>query len=397
MLLLVVVLLAAQVVAETMPEMPDIGEFKAPPIPEPVNSAVLLGDLVDSLTHLPASAIHTKDKTVKALAKTVFSTAAAGIEKIQEGDPMLSGTMKEISHEHLGLSAGQLHDLKHSEAHLKAIEADYNPNQIPAEVVFAMKKETMKKVDSDGDGLLSQAEVSAQLMRIMPTVDKMDGLKKKQEELHLLTDIMHHLDKDKDKELSKSEVFPDAPKDKVHAKLQDMQFKLADENHDSKLNEGEFFLFNHPEYSDNKEAYFSLKAEDHMASMDTNHDGKVSWNEFKNGYGTQSATSAAMPSVKHVFDLADSNKDSSLSFDEMRVMERNKMKQSLQKESADIIKTADDNHDGKLSLSEIINHTESFSGKFSDWMSDPDVLMFEVKGLARADETHSLSAFTRTP
>jgi Ca2+-binding EF-hand superfamily protein len=376
---------------EGVPEMPNLPDLPDEEMAAPVDSEHLLADLVDSLAKLPANDIVTKDQTIKSLAKTVFASAAKTIEQEQEADPMLSGPMAEISHEkHLGLSSDQLGDLKASEAHLKEYEHDFHPDQIPAEVVFAMKSQTMQKLDTDGDGLLSLQEVTAQLKKIMPTVDKLDGLKKKSEELHTLTDIMEKLDLNGDDELSKSELFPDSPKDKEHTKLEDMQFSLADENGNHKLSEGEFFMFTHPEYSANKKAYFALKGEDHLATLDLNKDTKVSWEEFQ--AGMQKADHPPSPKLARImFDRADTNHDTALSLGELTGMERNKMLHSVDHESRRIIKLADDDGDGKISLTEIIKNTARFNGKFSDWLSDPDVLMFKVNSQAREGEVDSLT------
>ena len=100
------------------------------------------------------------------------------------------------------------------------------------------------------------------------------------------------LDKNKDDELTYDELFGknhDAWKNahpkhpRYEKKMLKAQFAAADANGDKKLDLNELFVLHNLQVLQSTEPklYFKLKALDHVAYMDTDNDGEVSWAEFK--------------------------------------------------------------------------------------------------------------------
>merc|ERR1712096_401558 len=61
------------------------------------------------------------------------------------------------------------------------------------------------------------------------------------------------------------------------------EFKMADQNEDGKLDVEELFDLHNMVWMKHwiaPQAFFALKAQDHITFMDTNHDGGVDWTEF---------------------------------------------------------------------------------------------------------------------
>lgn len=63
--------------------------------------------------------------------------------------------------------------------------------------------------------------------------------------------------------------------------LQHAKQKAADSNKDEKLSAAELFVFLDPRFSRDKAELAALKTADHFTALDTDHNGLVSWEEWK--------------------------------------------------------------------------------------------------------------------
>merc|ERR1711865_1185964 len=161
------------------------------------------------------------------------------------------------------------------------------------ETVLASRGESMKDIDTNGDGLLDEKEVSKEIQGDMVKVDEINMMQQMHDEKQGLTTLIKALDQNKDGELTQKEMFgdpelwsvdPKAPKaeKKEQEALLTSLFKTADENADGKLDVNELFVFHNAQTLATTEPaeYFKIKALDHVAYMDKNSDEKVDWKEF---------------------------------------------------------------------------------------------------------------------
>jgi hypothetical protein len=154
------------------------------------------------------------------------------------------------------------------------------------------------------------------------------------------------------------------------------------------------------------QAFFAIKAKDHIAVMDTNGDGGVDWTEFaefmkphivealKEGRLSPEiggmleeaksdeeiaaqdklAMDGHLKRFKELFNEADLNKDGKLTETEMEANLKDRESWMALAAANGVIDMADDSKDGKLSLNEVIKNADKFGAKTEDFFEDQDLL-----------------------
>lgn len=260
----------------------------------------------------------------------------------------------------------------HEKAHIKTDEQEIrsadavtlkaDEAEIPAETVMSMKAENMKDLDTNGDGVLDQKEITAQLVKIMSTLNVFKEAKLRLAEKPALKNLFKTLDKDHDGYLDEEEVLGSGS---VGSSSSSTFEQLADQDGDGKLDLNELFYIGHPEFAPEKEAFYRIKALDHMEAMDKNKDNKVSWDEY---LAAEQAHLDAYPKRKKemlkdekaLFEHAAEGRKELNYLGMLRLIRDKSSKYYYEKVAKKMIKLGDDNNDGTISLQEIIKHATQF-------------------------------------
>ena len=163
----------------------------------------------------------------------------------------VSGQFKQLLKSHTELSTEQQTQLRNVFFRVEAVDkADIYSRQIDAasQVVFSVKKEGAKDMDTNQDGKIDHDELVTQLQQSMKKVSRIEKMKILKEVKPDLTTMMNDFDTNKDGKLSKVE-FQGPTKTAESAR----QFAFLDANSNGELDIDEFFLLAFPEFHpDNK-------------------------------------------------------------------------------------------------------------------------------------------------
>ncbi|KAM3308957.1 calumenin-A [Capsicum chacoense] len=266
------------------------------------------------------------------------------------------------------------------------------------------KKEDDKYFDNDG-----RLKTTLRLMVLFPILDvaPKDGFIEYKElevwntqqtidRLHYRTwKEMEFRDKDGDGAISFSEYFPQFTNEDIErnetshgeAGFWMKQFRNADADRNGTLNLYEFRDFMHPEDSRNENIQRWLLREK-IRQMDVNNDHKLNRLEFSNGayniyktyleYETQGSN---IPTPFEAFAKLDFDGDEFLGVEELKPILRYLCPGELSYAkvyTTYLIREADDNKDGKLSLDEILNHESIFYDTVYDNGRNEDVFHEEL-------------------
>jgi len=309
--------------------------------------------------------VKAKDDTAKVLGETVFKGGVEDVEELQAEDPMLEQPIEDIETINNQLTPQQKKDAELALDQLEKADEEFageEEKDAAVETVLASRGESMKDIDTNGDGLLDEKEVSKEIQGDMVKVD------------------------------------PQAPKKQkaIQNKMLKSLFGAADENADGKLDINELFVFHNVQTLATTEPkeYFKVKAMDHITYMDKNHDEEVDWQEFQNfmlphvkaaihaqdvstdikGEPNPKQIQQHMKKFKELFDEADLNKDGKL---DKKEMEKNleEREEWIKGEAAtETMQVADDNKDGKVSLNEVIKNAAEYGAKTEDFFEDSELL-----------------------
>lgn len=202
--------------------------------------------------------------------------------------------------------------------------------------------------DSDKDGLLSKEEMVSR-------IEKSSEQQTKNEIEALMSE--HDLNQDNKiswNEFSSSSYPPSMLSNSEDLKYDKQKFKMADADDNGFLNSKEFASFYFPE-ADN-ENLIEWMMVDWLNKVDLNHDGYVTISEF---LASQTEGSPDIRSErklrKHFYEDYDINKDGRIDKNELREWLLPHRASAI-REAGRILKSADENGDGNLSMNEIENN-----------------------------------------
>jgi Ca2+-binding EF-hand superfamily protein len=376
-------------------------------------------DMAESMADIPAKDVKSKDDTTKVLGETVFKSGVEDMEELEAEDPFLEQPIEDLEKESTGLTAAEKAGVEEVEKELKAADIQFEEEEgkdAATEAVFASRNQDMKELDENADGVLDTKEISDEIKKDMKEADEVSMLQQMKDETPALKHLIKIFDKDGDGELTMQELFGrESPENQ---KKYGEQFKLADQNEDGKLDAEELFDLHNMVWMKHwiaPQAFFKLKAKDHINFMDTNHDGGVDWQEFasfmkphieeaiKEGHlgeglaegtgdkagqmvGADTGKTAAesltdhLKRFKELFNEADLNHDGKLDEAEMEENLKDRENWMALAAAQGVVSLADDNKDSALSLNEVIKNADKFGAKTEDFFEDKDLLDVEGDG-----------------
>jgi Ca2+-binding EF-hand superfamily protein len=358
-------------------------------------------DMAETMVDVPAKDIKSVDDTTKVLGETVFKDGIEEMEELQAEDPFLEQPIEDLEKETEGLTAKEKEELKVIENQLKSADEKFEEEEshdAATEAVLASRKQTMKDVDTNADGVLDEGEVEKEINTDMQEADEVSMLQQMKSESKGLQHLVALFDKNGDGALSFKELFGREPK--AMQKMYQPLFKAADQDGSATLDAEELFDLHNLRWLAHwtqPKAFFQLKARDHLDSMDSNSDGGVDWQEFKtfmtphlkealeqgsldgvHGDKGQLLTGEAvaehLKSFKALFNEADLNHDGKLKLDELEKNLEEREQWTQLAAATRVIGKADDNNDKTLSLNEVISNADKFGAKTEDFFEDQDLL-----------------------
>jgi Ca2+-binding EF-hand superfamily protein len=293
-------------------------------------------------------------------------------------------------------------------------------------------------MDVNNDGVLDEEELINHLTKAIDKVRQDELLKQKEVNADGVKEIMKMMDDNGDGMLSKEEMFGKTTQSSKQAIADNRMFDFADGafgHKDGELDEDEIFIMALPQYSADRMGWYKFKAQDHLEEMDTDGDDEVSFQEYTDAMNMaigediademRATTSdqvwlgdgedktmtyrlkrklfvqadANRTFLSHLFSLQSYKYSQKLVVDDMKldISELANLVQMLEEKNIretvdDLIKVADDNSDGKLALSEIINHVSDFGGHMAFFLNDPELLFPSNKFKVADSSGHLIQA-----
>merc|ERR1711962_878541 len=153
-------------------------------------------------------------------------------------------------------------------------------------------------------------------------------------------------------------------------------FTAADFNGDSKLNGDEYFAFSHPE--DNLDRMRDALLKNTKRQKDENNDGKIDLQEFVGQRGKDHDKEWLQDEKDRFDNDLDTNKDGFLDDNEIIHWIVPSDENVAEDEVTHLFASADDDHDGKLTIDEIVKHHEVFVGSeatdYGDHLHRPKIV-----------------------
>jgi hypothetical protein len=212
-----------------------------------------------------------KDPTAHAVDQTLVGKAEEVLAEKEAEDPLLADPLLSLEKDNEGDE-----ELDDAIENLDtAIEEEERLFYDPA----LFKEDTVAEMDTNDDGFLDAAELTAHLKKAIEAV-RADELSKEEEtNADGVKEIIAMMDSNGDGKLSKDEMFGKTTQNEKQKEADNRMFDFADGqfgNKDGLLDEQEIFMMALPQYSADRVGWFKFKAQDHLEEMDTNNDGKVS-------------------------------------------------------------------------------------------------------------------------
>jgi len=238
------------------------------------------------------------------------------------------------------------------------------------------------KMDRNSDGVVDKTELHQWIVRSFRMLSREDSDERLKEE-----------DQNEDGFIEWSEhkaaEFDDIDEDNAEGKmdsetLDDLQmlfedkvlFTAADFNGDSKLNGDEYFAFSHPE--DNLDRMRDALLKNTKRQKDENNDGKIDFQEFVGQRGKDHDKEWLQDEKERFDNDLDTNKDGFLDDNEIIHWIVPSDENVAEDEVTHLFASADDDHDGKLTIDEIVKHHEVFVGSeatdYGDHLHRPKIV-----------------------
>ena len=121
-------------------------------------------DMAESMVDVPAKDIKSADDTTKVLGETIFKDGVEETEELEAEDPFLETPIENLGKESTGLTAKEQEELEVIQNQLKSADETFEEQEskdAATEAVLASRKETMKDLDTNADGVLDEQEEDA--------------------------------------------------------------------------------------------------------------------------------------------------------------------------------------------------------------------------------------------
>jgi len=312
------------------------------------------------------------------LASTGLSLAAVHHHKEREEDGAISP--KDKGHH---TADGGDHDAHFDHqailgSHAEADEFD----DLPPEEAKKRLRILASKMDRNSDGYVDKSELHQWIVRSFRMLSREDSderLKEEDQNEDGFIDWSEHkesefegIDEDNSAGKMDSETLDDLQmlfEDKV-------LFEAADFNGDSKLDGDEYFAFTHPE--DNIVRMRGALLANTKHQKDENKDGKIDFQEFIGQRGKDHDKEWLQDEKERFDNDLDTNKDGSLDDTEIIHWIVPSEENVADDEVTHLFASADDDHDEKLAIEEIVKHHEVFVGSeatdYGDHLHRPKIV-----------------------
>jgi Ca2+-binding EF-hand superfamily protein len=219
-----------------------------------------------------------------------------------------------------------------------------------------------KKMDADGDGKVTSAELRKWIEHV--------SHKSAQHHAHLKwTDLLADVRREESPtvdtitwDLYKTALISKENADDKALLREQTRWKAADADGDGRLSQAEFVALVHPELFAHME---KTLVEETLEDMDKNHNGRIERDEFLDDvlkqeadgeFGQDASDSEWLQSEREHFDTQyDRNRDGSLDYDEILLLLRPEASGHQDEEVAHLMSSADADKDGVLSMDEILS------------------------------------------
>jgi len=345
----------------------------------------------------------TTDKVAAAVDQTLMGAAEERLSDKQSEDPLLADpllSLEEEEEEEGDAKGKQLAgDLAGLQTWKRAVES-----AVPLFDPALFKDDSVAAMDKNDDGLLDKNELIGHILKMIRKAHKEEFERQKSLNADQVTDIIQLMDENGDGKLSMDELFSKTTQTEKEKIADERMFNFADTDKDHRLDAGEMFLLALPQYSGDRVGWYKFKAQDHMEEMDADGDKLVSWKEMENVLKSYEMDDAdkVIKRFKKNFDKADvsygpitetdkdGKKDHKLDEKEMTLMVQRMENEDMETVVEELIKKADDNKDGKLSLNEIIKNVKALKGRMQLFMATSDLLYVNPKVSAKSEGLHSV-------
>ena len=363
----------------------------------------LMKDLVDTLDEAPTRSIDAASATVRDIGAGVIASA---VEKVDQGQLADEAADASAIDADIGanpmLSPVQESEAAQAEGELRAeAEPVESHKSVTNQVLFSMRKELVQDVDQDGDGLLSKAELAAQVKKAWTHVQRLRDAELRAKENKGLTDFIHSLAGPGAASVTEQQLLgsfeegslpsgvPVSEKLSSDAERARSAFRFADADGDGRLTESELFAMFNPSLASESSAaerrrYLDFTGDEDFYGADANGDGKVTldeWHRFRlrddPDFLLDDKTFMAMDwkNRRKEFRNADADGDGALSKRETEALAEAQDADKYAMPVALVMGMADDDHDGQLSLAELDKHTKQFDSTGSaDFFTIPSLI-----------------------
>jgi len=291
--------------------------------------------------------------------------AAGDQEDVSHGTPSEHGHGRaKVFSERLQEKGGEHEEHMDHQAFLGDKELASQYDDLPTDVAKArLRVLASKQIDKNADGFVTDTELIDWIHRSLISLDREET-----------DERFDEMDTDKDGIVSwgeymqeafgvesgkETERFMDSPEDMKLMKEDRKYFGAADQDRDMALSRLEFAAFQNPEHFPHMH---QVLVENTMLEKDTDGDGRISLKEFL-GETYDQPNSEWYLTEKNRFDVEyDKDRDGYLSGEEINAWLIPDIRTTAKQEAEHLIKVADTDKDGELSIDEIVDAHKAFVG-----------------------------------
>ncbi|XP_014665653.1 PREDICTED: reticulocalbin-2-like [Priapulus caudatus] len=226
--------------------------------------------------------------------------------------------------------------------------------------------ELVDRMDADADGFVDTPELTAWIKKSFLSLsleesdDRFEEVDEDENGEVTLREVMEDYGVFDDED--EVEVLTNEPELAAEMKKDERLFSVADADGDGVLKKAEFFAFSHPE---EHEQMWDVLMTESLNEKDKDSDGKLDLDEFLGDDKDQHDKEWATIERKRFAEYFDRNSDGYLDKEEMLLWLVPNNEEMARDEAEHLISSADDDGDGRLSISEILDHQDMFVGSRS--------------------------------
>ena len=366
----------------------------------------------------PRAVSKAADPTVEAIGQTLMATAVHRVERRQEHAIPADSPRFQLRQAIQG-SKGLAHATKRLERKvdediLRQDAAGDRASSVKADIDTVLHGVKMSDLDTDGDGFLENQELREQMRKLLPALDRLEEVQERNLQRKDLNELFASMDTSHDNLLQFNEVYGghmSSPRFAAFEKEEHFRFDLSDGDHDGNLTRGEFFQFQNPRFLSPRSQYYMLLAREEMKAdhVDlTQAKPIITWDAYRKGLVKESTN--AHPFAFGILDHTTSRLDKASMMRELKkhwiklqkplsaanrrahsgstqgltmaqlskFIQIEMQKDTVSRAMRRVVKAADDNQDGKLSLEEIMANAKHFGDSDKQFFLEKAQLVHKI-------------------